>query len=155
MTLPAESLSSRSLTTGARISWWDVVGDNLDENLVNEIGHYNGQRPVVSTGPVTFDIKADGAWTIRAEALQTGGIPAFAGTGDAVGALFSPPQSGPWDVSHTGKSNFMVDLHCAGGDVNLENEIGKLQASTLARFPKGPCFWEIRADGAWSLQPRP
>jgi hypothetical protein len=122
--------------------------------LVNEIGQYRGQRPLVGTDPITFDIDADGAWTIRIEPIAQGGAPPFSGRGDAVGALFAPPSSGAWEISHDGKSNFIASLHCASGSSLIQNEIGPVLGSRMVQFGRGPCFWEVEADGAWILNPR-
>jgi len=122
--------------------------------LVNEIGRYRGQRPLSGNAPVTLDIDADGPWTVRIEPIGTDGTPAFNGTGDAVSALFTPPTTGPWEIAHSGTSNFIVSLHCAGGSRLVQNEIGRVQASAVVQFTRGPCFWEVEADGAWSLKPR-
>ena len=40
---------------------------------------------------VTFDIRADGAWTIRIDPVGPADSPAFSGKGDAVSGLFDPP----------------------------------------------------------------
>ena len=122
--------------------------------LVNKIGQYRGQRPLAGGEPVTFDIQADGAWTIRSEPIGLGSSPSFQGYGDAVSALFTPPVAGPWTISHGGTGNFIVELHCAGGSSLVQNEIGAVQGSRVIQFGRGPCFWEVQADGNWSLNPR-
>jgi hypothetical protein len=128
---------------------------NGDDTLqVNQIGRYQGQRPVLGTAPVTFDIRADGAWTIKIEPIGLGGSPPFSGSGDSVSALFTPPSTGAWEVSHSGSRNFIVRLQCASGTTLVQNVIGQVQGSTIVQFGRGPCFWEVRADGNWSLKPR-
>jgi hypothetical protein len=122
--------------------------------LVNVIGSYRGQRPIVGAEPLTFDIEADGAWTLRLEPIAPGGSPPFSGRGDSVSALFDPPPTGPWELSHDGQRNFIVELHCAGGSSLIQNSIGPFRGSGVVQFKLGPCLWEVLADGAWSLSPR-
>ncbi|MGQ9554178.1 MAG: hypothetical protein ACUVWR_08715 [Anaerolineae bacterium] len=122
--------------------------------LINEIGAYEGARPLFVNQPVFFDIDADGAWTIRIEPIGRTDSPAFSGKGDDVSGLFDPPGTAPWEVMHDGTSNFIVFLHCAGGSDLIQNKIGPVSGSTVVEFPTGPCFWEVEADGNWSLQPR-
>ena len=86
--------------------------------------------------------------------LATGGTPSFSGKGDAVSATFDPPASGIWKISHTGTSNFIVKLHCADDSDLIESSIGPMNGSGVIRFGQGPCFWEVEADGDWSLTPR-
>ena len=121
---------------------------------VNTIGRYQGQRPVSGSTPVTFDIQADGAWTVRIEPVGLNGSAPFSGRGDLVSALFTPPSNGPWEFSHDGSRNFIVRLHCASGSRLVQNTIGGVQGSTIVQFGSGPCLWEVQADGDWSLKPR-
>jgi hypothetical protein len=121
---------------------------------VNKIGRYQGQRPIFGSAPVAFDVQADGAWTIQLAPVATGGDAAVSGTGDTVSALFTPPASGAWQISHNGTRNFIVHLHCASGSDLVQNQIGPVEGSRIVQFGRGPCLWEIQADGAWSLRPR-
>ncbi len=129
------------------------VGDG-QELLVNEIGPYDGSRPLAARGPVILDIDADGAWSATIEPISFGAMAPFAGRGDAVSGLFDPPASGPWEIRHDGERNFIVMCHCAGGSDLIQNEIGPVEGSRVVRFGRGPCFWEVQADGNWSLAPR-
>jgi hypothetical protein len=123
--------------------------------LVNEIGAYSGARPIFGTEPVTFDIDADGAWSLRIEPIALSGSAPFSGAGDAVSDLFDPPDDGPWELTHDGEANFIVQLHCGGGSDLVQNEIGPISGSSVVGFEDGPCLWEVEADGNWSLAPRP
>lgn len=69
--------------------------------------------------------------------------------------LFSPSAQGPrpYRFTHDGQANFIVWLHCAGGDDLGQNEIGPLDVTSVVRFAQGPCLWEVRADGNWSITP--
>ncbi|MHB1132658.1 MAG: hypothetical protein ACYC4L_09765 [Chloroflexota bacterium] len=126
-----------------------------DVLLVNAVGAYQGSRYLAASGPVSLEIQADGAWTASVAPLASGGQPAFAGKGDAVSALFTPPASGPWQVSHAGTRNFIVYLNCGGNRTLVQNQIGAVSGAVQARFGQGSCLWEVQADGEWSLAPRP
>jgi len=131
-----------------------VEGDQT-ELLTSAIGAYKGQRPLVVQGPVAFQVTADGSWTVRVQPMSSGGSPAFSGTGDAVSAYFTPPpSSAAWNVSHDGKSAFFVYAHCVGGSIVVEDRTGPFQDTPQITFSRGPCFWEVRADGAWTLRPQ-
>ena len=130
-----------------------VQGDQ-SEVVTSAIGGYRGQRPLVVQGPLSFQVTADGDWTLEVRPLPSGAQPAFSGTGDAVSAYFAPPLAATWDISHDGQTSFFVFAHCVGGSMVVEDKTGALQDSPQLEFPRGPCFWEVRADGAWSMQPR-
>lgn len=131
-----------------------VYYGNEDELLVNEIGRYKGTTLIVSEDPVTFDIEADGSWTGKIEGVGKSYNASFSGTGDGVSGFFIPPKQEAWEISHNGDSNFAVWAHCVGGSDLIVNEIGSFSGSTIIRFEKGPCLWEVNADGSWSLEPR-
>ena len=126
--------------------------------MVNEIGNYQGIRPLIADeDQFYFEVEADGSWTIRIETIS--GEPEAAqgleGKGDYVSGLFEPSATGPvpYSVSHDGDANFIVYLYCAGGQDSVQNEIGKVSGSVVVRFSDAPCFWDVRADGNWSLKP--
>jgi hypothetical protein len=127
---------------------------NNQNLLINVIGSYAGSRPLAGAQPIMLDIQADGPWTVHIDPISSGGSPSFSGQGDGVSPLFTPPQRGAWLTSHSGSANFIVYLHCASGSTLVQNEIGPLNASTVIAFGTGPCFWEVQADGGWSLSPR-
>jgi hypothetical protein len=131
-----------------------VFQNNEEDLLINEIGNYQGNRPIAGPDPVVFDIDADGAWSIHIEGLETTTSAAFSGSGDQVSDIFQPSNVGPWEFSHDGERNFAVWLHCEGGDDLVQNEIGVVTGSGVVNFEDGPCFWEVEADGNWSLAPR-
>jgi hypothetical protein len=128
---------------------------NQSEVITQAIGAYRGQRPLVVQGPVTFQVRADGAWSLRVQPMSSGGSPAFNGTGDGVSPYFAPPGPATWNVSHDGQTSFFVYAHCLGGSVVVVDSSGTVQDSPHVEFPRGPCFWEVRADGTWSLKPQP
>jgi hypothetical protein len=152
--LPA-SISVATFTHGGSRNFIVTVfqGDKEDL-LINTIGPYKGERPLFGDEPVTLDIGADGAWTVHIEPISAAGSPGFSGRGDSVSGVFTPPKRGAWEITHNGERNFIVQLYCAGGTDLIQNEIGAVQSSKIIGFPDGPCFWEVQADGDWSLTPR-
>jgi hypothetical protein len=130
-----------------------AIQNDRPEQLLSAIGAYQGQRPLVVQGPVAFEVTADGAWSLRIQPMSSGGQAAFSGTGDAVSPYFQPPVPGQWGVQHDGQSSFFVYAHCLGGSTIVVDQTGAVQESTPVTFGRGPCFWEVRADGAWSLTP--
>jgi hypothetical protein len=131
-----------------------AVQGGQSEVVASAIGSYRGQRPLVVEGPVSFQVTADGAWTLKVQPIPNGAKPAFSGTGDAVSAYFTPPAPARWDVAHDGQSSFFVFAHCVGGSIVVEDKSGAFQETAQVEFPRGPCFWEVRADGAWSMKPQ-
>jgi hypothetical protein len=123
------------------------------ETLTSAIGVYQGQRPLVVSGPVAFQVTADGNWSLKIQPIPQGATPNFQGTGDAVSGYFNPPPAGQWQLSHDGQSTFYVYAHCLGGSLLVANSQGAVHNTTQVEFPRGPCFWEVRADGTWSVQP--
>lgn len=133
-----------------------IGGD--EDSLVNVIGGYQGARPLIGGQETYFEVRADGNWSIQLEPLDRDDTVAqgFEGHGDAVSALFTPAKQGavPYNLMHTGEENFIVHLYCADGQDSVENAIGPVNGSVVARFSGDPCFWEVRADGDWSLKPK-
>jgi hypothetical protein len=132
-----------------------AVQGGQGEVLARAIGSYRGQRPLVVTSGLAFDVTADGEWSLKVQPMSSGGSPSFSGAGDLVSPYFTPPRSGPWTISHDGGSEFVVYAHCVGGSVLVEDASGAVQEQQQLTFARGPCFWEVRADGAWSLRPSP
>lgn len=131
------------------------VGSARPDLLVNTIGGYSGSRPLSAAEPVMLDIQADGPWTVQIDPIAGGGAVAFSGAGDSVSGWFDSPGRATIDVSHDGARNFIVSAHCTGGRPTLvQNEIGAASGSRVVNFPSGSCYWNVRADGNWSLTPR-
>ncbi len=126
------------------------------ELLVNEIGNYIGKRWLVA-GEYIFDIDADGTWEIAITpmgAQKSVAEDGFSGVGDDVSGLFMPPGTKAWEITHAGDRHFAIIAVCAGGRELIANEIGGFSGSGVVRFPEGPCFFEVSADGAFSIEPR-
>ena len=122
--------------------------------LINTIGAYQGQRPLFTQLPVTFDIQADGSWMLTIDIVPRVPSPVFQGRGDAVSGIFEAPAAGAWDITHDGQRNFSVYLYCTGSSSLIHSMIGPTSGSRAITFPQGPCVWEVQADGAWSLRPQ-
>lgn len=136
-----------------------VFAANGDEDfLVNTIGDYHGQVLLFASDPVYFEVNADGPWTAVVEPVLRTDTPAdqLAGHGDTVSDAFDPAQRGPvpYVLSHNGESNFIVHLYCVGGTDSVANEIGAFDGQVVVRFSDGPCIWEVKADGDWSIKPK-
>ena len=149
---PPGPISLLALTHNGRSNFIvKVYIGSTPTTLVNAIGTYRGQNFIAGTQPAVFDIQADGAWTITITRLGTSSSAEIRGHGDTVSGYFDPPATGPWRLVHNGRSNFIVHLNCAGGSSTIQNEIGAVNGSRVVPFGRGPCFWQIIADGDWSL----
>jgi hypothetical protein len=132
--------------------------DGKEDYLVNAIGPYHGMRPLLGDQELYFEIDADGDWTAVIEPLGQNDLYAGGadGSGDFVSDLFMPAKEGavPYTFSHDGERNFIVQLHCAGGEDFVANEIGTTQGQVVVKMRKGPCLWEVQADGKWTIHPK-
>lgn len=126
---------------------------------VNEIGNYSGVTAFVidSPGRYSFDVSADGPWTIKAAQPRndTAGA-ALPGTtkgrGDAVVGPFRYSGGGKLTMTHNGKSNFAVQTYSTTGREGLPiNEIGPYNGSTSVRGTGEALFLAISADGDWTF----
>ena len=131
-----------------------AIADNQISVLVAVTGQYRGARPLVVQDNVSFQVHADGNWTLRVEPLRNGGQPTFSGTGDNVSQFFNPPPPGGWLISGAGKK-LLIQLHCVSGDVDVvDDSNGPYLRTAMITFSRGPCFWEVQSDGNWSLKPQ-
>lgn len=133
-------------------------GDGKQDLLVNTVGNYSGTRLAATTEQIYLEVQADGNWTIDVVPIGTtdAHATAFEGSGDAVSDLFTPASIGPvpYEFTHDGKRNFIVQLHCAGGSDLVQNSVGAASGAAVVRLSRGPCAWEVQADGAWSIRAR-
>lgn len=131
---------------------FNKAGDT--DYLVNAIGNYSGVRPLAGNDTYTFDIDSSGPWTLTIDPIGVQLTGDASGSGDFVTGVF-PVKAGPqpFAFSHSGKANFIVHLTCDGGEVYVENEIGPVNGSRVVNVPAGSklCFWDITADGAWTI----
>jgi hypothetical protein len=132
-------------------------GDD-EQYLTNAIGRYVGTRLIKGEVDTFFEVNADGGWFIRIQPLTYNPSIAEGTTGisDDISALFDPTKIGavPYKFTHDGESNFIVKLICAGGEDYVQNEIGAVDNEAVVRFKKGPCLWDVQADGNWTIAPK-
>ncbi len=126
--------------------------------VANGIGDYGSMRPLEGPGAVSFEVQADGDWSLTLEPLpqEAGAASSLVGTGDYTSGFFTPARTGniPFNATHDGTRNFIAWLHCEGGDDLAVNQIGTFSGSVMVTFRRGPCYWEVQADGNWTLQQR-
>lgn len=154
---PPSAISTITFTHAGPSNFIVKVFQNGEEDLlVNEIGRYQGTRAIVGAEPFFLEINADGSGTATIKPIGIVPSSSFGGSGDAISGLFIPSSTNaaPWEVSHDGSRNFIVWLFCFGGFDLVQNEIGAVTGSTVVSFAEGPCYWDVRADGNWSLNPR-
>lgn len=155
ITLPAPISIGAFTHSGSRNFVVQVVRGTNQSLLINTIGSYSGTRPLTGSDPLRLQIEADGAWTVTITPIAccaTSG--AFSGHGDATSNQFNSASGATWDFANDGQRNFVVQLHCQGGDQLVQNRIGPFQGSAIINMPSGPCYWEVQSDGNWSLKPR-
>lgn len=125
--------------------------------LANEIGVYAGSKSLPGNDSYRFDIQASGPWTITLSPIGEQSEPSSSGKGDVVSGMF-PYFGGPktFDITHNGSRNFIVHLECDKGTVFVQNVIGPVNGSRIVNVPAGStaCYWEVQADGDWSLTDR-
>ena len=138
------------------VTSYDAKGNS--DLLINEIGAFSGKKWLAGGTAYTFDIQADGAWSVSADLIGTQGGSSFSGKGFDVSGTFTPPTAPTaFAFTHTGRRNFIVTLNCDGAYADLiQNEIGQVSGSRIVRFPQGAstCFWEVEADGNWTIKPQ-
>lgn len=123
--------------------------------LINEIGSYRGERPLTGSAPFQLSIEADGPWTLSIQPPECCATSAaYVGRGDAMSNQFNASGASAWQFEHDGSSNFVVYLHCRGSRQLIQNDIGRFSGSKIVVFGSQPCWWEVMADGNWSIRPR-
>lgn len=124
--------------------------------LVNEIGPYDGRRPVnvwlLNPEVVRhLDITADGNWTVTARSiLETQALTtSLNGSGDDVVRYSGGVNT--LTSSHNGSSNFILVGYKTTGEYAglIVNEIGAYSGTDV--IPSGTAIVDIVADGNWSL----
>lgn len=136
------------------VTSYDTNGNHL-ELLVNEIGSYNGIRPLdFAANDLTgrLEIQADGSWVVEVKPLSAAQVvlvPAtnFSGKGDMV-LLLGGADPDTATLAHTGESNFVVQAYGNSRRL-LVNEIGNYDGTVIV--PSDTAVLEIVADGGWQL----
>ena len=122
--------------------------------LVDAVGNYQGSILIRSAEPVYFDIKSDSTWSVVLEGVGKTASSMFTGEGDNVSGFFISPGKSTCEISHTGESSFIVRVHCIGGSDLVVNKIGDYTGSSVVSFSYGPCLWEVKSEGRWTILPR-
>lgn len=142
---PAIAVIGHDGSSNFQITALDTDLERVD-GMVNEIGTYQGVRPVdfVDGASSAFlEIKADGAWRIELQPVTMARRfgDAIDGVGDDV--VYYEGDTGAAQVTHNGESNFQVTSY---GDrrEGMVNEIGPYDGSVPLR---GGVFVEIVAEG--------
>jgi hypothetical protein len=130
----------------------DAGGKDL---LINNIDAYEGYRALLP-GTYYFQIDAETTWTLVIEPLvPQPDAAALSGHGDFVSGLFIPAAGNvPYTFTHDGKANFAVWLYCGDNRDLLQNEVGSVNNTAVVQFDGSTCFWQIDADGNWTVKPR-
>lgn len=134
--------------------WSYTSANHRIDLLVNEIGSYEGYRPVnflVGEEVGFLEVGTSGSWSITATYLfdleQQVGKAAGSGPDVVIVNLASPALA----ITHDGDSNFSVKAWTTDDRDLLVNEIGKY--SGTVRVQPGMVIFDIEADGNWSLGP--
>ncbi len=123
--------------------------------VISAVGAYDGYRPLFEGSPVQLIIEADGPWTVSLAAITCcSATSEFAGRGDAVSMLFTPPTKQTFDFSNEGQRTYVVYAHCVNGDQIVLTRVGTVRATMAVQFGPGPCWWEVLSDGSWSIKAR-
>jgi len=146
----------------------DVLTDRWyggrQEQFLEHIGPYKGRRVLKVGSPVRLNIQSDGGdWTVTISAIECCGNPSgFSGAGDDVSKEFNWRDSFPsnWEFAHDGVGNFMVRLHFpGGGSRTITNNLGRGNGQAIVTCGEslistggGNCFWEVQADGNWTIR---
>ncbi|MGN0517091.1 MAG: hypothetical protein ACI4II_00020 [Acutalibacteraceae bacterium] len=123
---------------------------NEKDIIINEIGNYDGTVLLTGDNPYMLNIKADGNWSYTIDKLSTTNEIDFSGHGDFVTPIFSGSTS-IYKFTHDGNSNFVVRVYSSKGYDLLINEIGDYNGTQIVEI-SGSAFFEINADGKWSIE---
>lgn len=152
--VPAIITLTHSGSSNFVVTTYDGSGNRIDL-LVNEIGSYEGTRPLdfgATELTERLEIQADGSWAVLVEpisAAKTIRVPTSntSGQGDMV-LLLSGSSPDTAEISHSGESNFVVQAYGNSRRL-LVNEIGNYSGSVIV--PQDTLVLEVVADGRWQL----
>lgn len=152
--VPAIVTLTHSGSSNFVVTNYDGSGNQIDL-LVNEIGSYEGTRPLdfgASELTERLEIQADGSWTVLVEPISAAipiRVPASntTGQGDMV-LLLSGSDPDTAEISHSGESNFVVQAYGNSRRL-LVNEIGNYSGTVI--MPQDTLVLEVVADGRWQL----
>ena len=128
-------------------------GNGKKDLLVNEIGSYDGYVLLPMASPLTFEITSSGDWSYTIESLPDAPETSLSGTGDYVSGYIKL-KTGTWQFKHDGSSNFAVRVYTVDGVDLLVNTIGSYDGKRrVSLSSESYGFFEIMADGNWSITP--
>jgi hypothetical protein len=134
---------------------WSLGTDfeNIDL-LVNEIGVYEGTRPMQfdEESVSSLEITADGSWTYLVQPLNEAEDVAceFSGQGDDVVIVRDFTDSaGPATLVNTGDSNFAIWVWGETGRDLIVNDVGPYEGTVVV--DSGLFIWDITATGGWTV----
>lgn len=123
------------------------------ELLINGIGNYDGTVLIPFNGNMILNIEADGSWEYTITELSTTTKTSFSGAGDFVTPIFSENIQGVWKITHDGKRNFIVYIYTNSDSDLVVNDIGSYSGTKYIDISGSGAFFEISADGNWSIEP--
>jgi hypothetical protein len=135
---------------------YDTTGDY--ELLMNEVGSHTASVLLANDAgsPLMIEIKADGNWWITFEPIGINdGSMYLNGRGPVASEVFRTGgrTAEVYQMTHDGRSNFIVWLHCDEGSDLAVNEIGSFNQRVVVEIEGDACLWDVDADGTWSLVP--
>lgn len=133
-------------------SVWAHEGGGSKDLLANTVGDYDGST-FLKPGIYFFEVKSSGRWSISAEPLGSTSDNSFSGHGCDVTPVFT--SSGAYSIGGDSDSNFIVWGFYDNGNRRdlLVNTIGSYSGTILFNRGAGS-FFEITADGGWTIRPQ-
>jgi hypothetical protein len=133
-------------------------GENV-ELLVNTIGSFNGSKLVgVPEGTYLLDVSADGSWKVIIEqprpASAEGAPQTLSGPNQAAaGPIQLRSGLARFALKHSGDGNFAVWLIDDSGEnvALLANDIGRFDGSKAEHVSDGIYWFDVSANGNWSI----
>lgn len=131
----------------------DASNQPTGDLLVNTIGNYSGVTAFglnnLGNAGTNFQIKADGAWTIKITPISS--APALTLPGGATGdqVYKYDGAAGNWAFTNQGQGNFAVIQYGRAMPNLAVNEIGAY-SGTVPMFA-GPTVVVVKSDGAWTV----
>lgn len=130
----------------------------FDDIFINVIGDFDGaQAELIEEGEYILDVDADGSWDVEVRQPRSGegeGLPvSFSGNGPQVAGPVQFAGTGVATGSHSGDSNFQVEIYPMTGSFGelVFNEIGQFDGETTYSFD-GIGWIDVNANGDWSLE---
>ena len=143
--------------SGSNFIIWalDADLDNVDL-LVNEIGAYDGRRPINDSfwndGTKHLEVRSSGPWEIEVIPfclMREMSGESISGHGDDV---VRTDRGGIANLTHNGSSNFVVWSHQAVGGYSQDLEVNEIGSySGQVAMDTSTKYLDIQADGYWAV----